>query len=1006
MTPIMPRWHTMGTGTRTAVYYREPGGADQVIPLAQARDVAFEHCPPARVIPHYIGSRHTPGDYWSATTGRLVGYESWLESKWMTLLDFDPDVTAFVGQPLTFDGVDTDGPWTHTPDLFARRVDGSVLLLDVKNPGKLDHLDVQRQARRTRAACRELGWDYGLVGEPDPQLWATVSWLAGFRRPPHAGAEYLPQLLALAHKPVPIGDLCSFTEVPELARPVLFHLCWQQQIVFDLTEPLRESTPVRARADGPAQHVDPHRQSSAPAPDQSCHRPVHHRRPTVTRPQKLTLHQWIRFEDDDHQIVGFLDTAVRLRSASGVTQIITTAALLADLSFAAAPTPATAPTTDLTAGNAPGGTDADPPLDTAATPGWDQGALWDDLADDVRAAAFELEDHLREATTGYRSGNAADPAPGEPRPAYDPARTQRDRLEAKADELGLSSRWLWKQLLRYREHGVMALVDQRKQRARNPLARLDPRIIDAILDQAAYEENDSTGTLLRFYRRVQNRLDAAHGPGAVVLPSESTFRRATNLLLKNRHTFGLSKTRQTTANQPDWSFGHVVAHRPGEIVMLDTTRLDVFAYDPITDETVPVELTVALDLFSRSLLAWRLTPEGTKAIDIGLLVADAMTPEPMRPGWADTLRFSMMRIPNERLLKIDQRLAAAAARPVIYPETLLVDHGKPYKSDVVRRACTSLGINFPLARKGKPTDKPEVEAVFNTIRQQFSEHVAGYKGPDVARRGRDPQGVARWTIAELEEFFAEYVVAVYQRRWHAGLTVPGYPSERLSPNQAYELGVSLAGYVTCPSDPTMYFQLMPIAWRKIHPDGVENNHLTYYDDVLYRYRNATSPYPNSGGKWPIRFDPRNALHAYFCDPADGRWHMLRWTHALDEHQPFTDNTLREVTRLIAGRGKRKADQAEVAAALLDLQNRTDAPESWTSQDRRRAARDAERARASARDHHRALAGAADTPDEHKVPPLRVVPDLAAPTPDDDFDDFDFGDITPAKTWVPRHLRES
>ena len=46
----------------------------------------------------------------------------------MTLLDFDPDVTAFVGQPLTFDGVDTDGACTHTPDLFARRVDGSVLL--------------------------------------------------------------------------------------------------------------------------------------------------------------------------------------------------------------------------------------------------------------------------------------------------------------------------------------------------------------------------------------------------------------------------------------------------------------------------------------------------------------------------------------------------------------------------------------------------------------------------------------------------------------------------------------------------------------------------------------------------------------------------------------------------------------------------------------------------------------------------------------------------------------
>ncbi|RKN50280.1 hypothetical protein D7223_00195 [Micromonospora endolithica] len=43
----------------------------------------------------------------------------------------------------------------------------------------------------------------------------------------------------------------------------------------------------------------------------------------------------------------------------------------------------------------------------------------------------------------------------------------------------------------------------------------------------------------------------------------------------------------------------------------------------------------------------------------------------------------------------------------------------------------------------------------------------------------------------------------------------------------------------------------------------------------------------------------------------------------------------------------------MAKALLALQNRTDAPESWTRTDRRRQARDAERARAAARDRERA-----------------------------------------------------
>lgn len=714
----------------------------------------------------------------------------------------------------------------------------------------------------------------------------------------------------------------------------------------------------------------------------------------MNQPKKLALHQWIQFEDDEHQIIGFDDTAVKLRSRTGNKQLIATGALIADPTFS--------PT--LTTDSTPEGNSAGQPLDTA-TFGWDDGALWDRLSEADRQTAYDLEAHLLEASTGYRCGTKESAAAGEPRPDYRPDRPLEDRINAKAAEIGYTPRRLWQLLKGYRAYGVMELVDKRKLKGHNPLARLDPRVITAIQEQADYEEFDSTGSLPRFFRRTQKRLDTAYGDGAVPLPSQATFRRAVQHLLPGRYTFGASKTRQTTANQPDRPFAHVVAHRPGEIVMMDSTPLDVFAYDPITDETVTVEITVALDLFSRSLLAWRITPLGTKAIDIGLLLADAMTPEPMRPGWPETLRYSMMRIPHERVLKIDERLAAAAARPVIYPETLLVDQGKPYKSDVVRRACTSLGINFPLARKGTPTDKPEVEAVFRTINAQFCQHIAGYKGPDVARRGRDPQAHARWTIPELEEFFAEYVVAVYQRRWHEGLTVPGYPSERLSPNEAYESGVLQAGYVACPTDPTLYFQLMPIEWRKIHPDGIENNRLTYYGDILYRYRNASSPYPNAGAKWPIRFDPRNALHAYFCDPADGRWHVLRWTHALDEHQPFTDNTLREVTRMIADRGKRKTGQDEIAAALLDLQNRMDAPESWTARDRRRAIRDAERARAAARDHHRASASAA----ENQVPPLRVVPNPAVPEPEpepDNTDDFDLGDIAPAKTWEPRRSKEN
>jgi hypothetical protein len=37
------------------------------------------------------------------------------------------------------------------------------------------------------------------------------------------------------------------------------------------------------------------------------------------------------------------------------------------------------------------------------------------------------------------------------------------------------------------------------------------------------------------------------------------------------------------------------------------------------------------------------------------------------------------------------RLAAAAARPVIYPETILVDLGRPYQCEVLMAACERPG---------------------------------------------------------------------------------------------------------------------------------------------------------------------------------------------------------------------------------------------------------------------------------------------------------------------------
>ena len=198
------------------------------------------------------------------------------------------------------------------------------------------------------------------------------------------------------------------------------------------------------------------------------------------------------------------------------------------------------------------------------------------------------------------------------------------------------------------------------------------------------------------------------------------------------------------------------AARPGEQVQIDSTPIDVLV---LLDDGLPVraDLTIAVDVATRTICAAVLRPVGTKAVDAALLLARMLVPEPMRPGWSQALRMAASRLPHARLLDIDTRMQAAAARPVIVPDTIVIDHGKVFVSDTFTRACERLGISVQPCRPGTPTDKAIVEATLGSINTLFCQHVAGYTGPNVTRRGADARGAA-WTVAELQELLDEWLI--------------------------------------------------------------------------------------------------------------------------------------------------------------------------------------------------------------------------------------------------------
>jgi TnsA endonuclease N terminal len=104
------------------------------------------------------------------------------------------------------------------------------------------------------------------------------------------------------------------------------------------------------------------------------------------------------------------------------------------------------------------------------------------------------------------------------------------------------------------------------------------------------------------------------------------------------------------ANRPEAPYRKFEPTRPGEVVLLDSTPLDAFAIDPITFRWVQVQLTVAHDLYTRSILSWIFTPISTKSVDATLLLYGILHPKRMRPGWPDSARWNYVGVPSISLL--------------------------------------------------------------------------------------------------------------------------------------------------------------------------------------------------------------------------------------------------------------------------------------------------------------------------------------------------------------------
>lgn len=562
-----------------------------------------------------------------------------------------------------------------------------------------------------------------------------------------------------------------------------------------------------------------------------------------------------------------------------------------------------------------------------------QPATLDDLTDYQREVVRLRAAHVLETETGFRGGDPLRPGPGEPRPAFDPrGTTLEERRRAKAAELkalgpdeaalpGLGqvgTRTLERMAAAIRDRGLAGCIDRRWVRPCNGHPSITEEVREAIFAARAEFLHRSKMSMRDCHVLASQYALEKFGPH-VQVPSYWTMRAAW------LEWFGPGGTRQRyvrTAEAVDPSPVHIVVHRPGQVVALDTTPLPVKVRDGMFGDPVSAHLTLALDMFTHSLVAFRLTLVSDTAVDVAMLLRDVMMPLPMREGWGPEMEWPYPGVPADVVAEFAGHRVAGL--PFFAPETVTTDHGGSYKAHALTEAQRVLGCNILPARTLRPQDKAAVERAFGALRTLLFAKLPGYTGVDVADRGTDPEADATLTMAQMERLIADFAVRIWQVR-SLGEHAPAWgPGEEHSPNTLLAAAMEQGGFRLQVPKPELYYELLPAHHVKVHPGrGVKIGGL-WYGKASRELRDCQGPSGRGGkhkDKWVVRADRRDRRQVFLQDPGDlSRWLVLRWNGLPPEGEvpAFSDKTAEELLAAARRHGLSPRSDDDLLPVLLQM----------------------------------------------------------------------------------------
>lgn len=532
-------------------------------------------------------------------------------------------------------------------------------------------------------------------------------------------------------------------------------------------------------------------------------------------------------------------------------------------------------------------------------------------AEDRKIAQRRLA-HALEAATGYRSGTPDVALPHEPRPQYDPERTPAyQRRAAKAEELAtdpdkaevlMSAATLRRIAERHHRGEADAAIDGRKARRRQARTRMT-----GVVEKAAWEVVDR----LRDESNVSMR--TRHGRVIMLLtewqvsedrhPSLSTVERWHRDHFTTGQLRGKARTNRSATKAPKGGFKKRGLDYAGGCVVLDSYNLDVMLKGTRWSGLVRGVLVIAIDWYSRSVVALRVLETADTGQDVGFVCREIARPKPMRAGWGDHMRWAYVGMPETVLLPENGKHFAAL--PYVVPRDITQDHGATYKNYNNVRVLAGMGSSILPARKGTGPDKAVVERFFGSLKTMLLEFLDGFRGSDVSERGSDVEQKRKYSASEFEELLLRWVVLIWQNHPMEGVRPPGTvnETEAWSPNMMYENSVRQHGIGQPLLTDDGYVSGLPTKQVRVHQAGIKIGPLVYDAPELDPFRGQ--PNPLSRGRddlrntYEVKTDKRDRRTVWLFHPILEGWVRADWNGAPREDVPvFGEEHVLKLSRLL------------------------------------------------------------------------------------------------------------